>query len=151
MKMTIKETFPYLRVRNAPAALEFYKQAFGVTEKFRLTEPSGRVGHAELEFGGGVTVMVSEEYPELGIVGPESLGGTTFAIHLHVDDADAAIAHAVASGATIVRPPTDAFYGERGGTVRDPFGHEWLIGHEIEAVTPEEMQRRYTELMGKPC
>ncbi len=145
--MKIKETFPYLRVRNAPAALDFYKKVFGVAEKFRLVEPSGRVGHAELEFGGGVTVMVSEEYPELGIVGPQSLGGTTFAIHLHVDDADTAIARAVEAGATLVRPLSDSFYGERSGTVRDPFGHEWLIGHEIEAVTPDEMQRRYTALM----
>lgn len=144
--MSIHEAFPYLRVRNAPAAIEFYKRAFSVTEKFRLTEPSGRVGHAELSFG-PMTVMLSEEYPEMGILGPESVGGTTASIHLHVDDADAVIASAVAAGATVVRAPKDQFYGERSGAVRDPFGHEWLIGHEIEAMSPDEMQRRYTALM----
>lgn len=116
------------------------------TEKFRLTEPSGRVGHCELDFG-VATLMVSEEYPELGILGPESIGGTSVTIHLHVDNADALIAQVARAGGTVVRPPRDQFYGERGGTVRDPFGHEWMIGHEIEKVTPEEMQRRYDELM----
>jgi PhnB protein len=144
--MTIHEVFPYLRIKGADRAIEFYKQAFGVSEKFRLTEPSGRIGHAELDFG-GVVVMLSEEYPELGFLGPASIGGTSVSIHLHVDNADAAIDRAVAAGATLVRKPTDAFYGERSGTVRDPFGHEWLIGHSIETVTPDEMQRRYTEMM----
>lgn len=144
--MAIHEVFPYLRVRNAPAAITFYERAFGAKEKFRLTEPSGRVGHVELEFGSFI-VMVSEEYPEYGILGPESIGGTSTSIHLHVDDCDAVIAHAVELGAQLVRPPSDQFYGERSGTVRDPFGHEWLIGHHLEDMTPEEMQRRYTKLM----
>ena len=144
---TIHEVFPYLRVRDAGAAIAFYVRAFGATEKFRLTEPSGRIGHAELLFG-STTLMLSEEYPEMGIVGPQALGGTSFSVHLHVDDADRAIARAVEAGATLVRAAADQFYGERGGTVRDPFGHEWLLGHEIEKVTPEEMQRRYTAMMG---
>jgi len=144
--MSIHELFPYLRVKNAGKAIEFYTRAFGVTEKFRLTEPSGRIGHCELDFGGAV-VMLSEEYPELGFVGPQTIGGTSMSIHLHVDDCDAAIRHAVAEGAEVVREPSDAFYGERSGTVRDPFGHEWMIGHSIEDVTPEEMQRRYDALM----
>ena len=96
--MKIHEVFAYLRVRNAPEAITFYKKAFGATEKFRLTEPGGRVGHAELDFG-GTTIMLSDEYPELGIRGPESLGGTTIGIHLHVDDADETIRSAVAAGA----------------------------------------------------
>jgi len=144
--MTIHELFPYLRIKNAGAAIEFYKQAFGVTEKFRLTEPSGRIGHCELVFG-GMTLMLSEEYPELGFLGPQSIGGTSISLHLHVDDADAAIERALGAGATLVRPASDAFYGERSGTVRDPFGHEWMLGHSIEDVTPAEMQRRYDELM----
>lgn len=144
--MAIHEVFAYLRVKNAGAAIEFYEKAFGVTEKFRLTEPSGRIGHAELDFG-TTTVMVSEEYPEYGIVGPQSIGGTGVGIHLHVDDCDALIARAVEAGATVVRKPQDHFYGERSGTIRDPFGHEWLIGHELEKVTPAEMQRRYTAMM----
>lgn len=144
--MKIHETFALLRVKQADRAIEYYKAAFGVTEKFRLTEPSGRIGHCELEFG-NTTVMLSEEYPELGILGPQSVGGASVTIHLHVDDCDAALARAVEAGGTLVRPPSDAFYGERSGTVRDPFGHEWMIGHSIEDVSPEEMQRRYTELM----
>lgn len=144
--MSIHELFPYLRVKNAGKAIEFYTRAFGVTEKYRLTEPSGRIGHCELDFG-GTTVMLSEEYPEFGFVGPQTIGGTSMSIHLHVDDCDAAIRRAVTEGAEVVREPSDAFYGERSGTVRDPFGHEWMIGHSIEDVTPEEMQRRYDALM----
>ena len=142
----IHELFAYLRVGDAADAIRFYERAFGAKEKFRLVEPSGRVGHAELDFGGTI-VMLSDEYPEYGIRGPTTVGGTTFSIHLHVDDADAAIERAIAAGAELVRPASDAFYGERSGTVRDPFGHEWLLGHSIEDVTPEEMQRRYTKLM----
>lgn len=144
----VHEVYAYLRVRRAADAIEFYKKAFGATELFRLTEPAGRIGHAEIKLG-TTTLMLSEEYPELGIVGPEALGGTTFAIHLHVDNADAWMARAVAAGAVITRPATDAFYGERSGTVRDPFGHEWLLGHQIEEVPVEEMQRRYTDLMNQ--
>jgi uncharacterized glyoxalase superfamily protein PhnB len=144
--MIVHELFAYLRVRNAPAAIAFYADAFGAKEKYRLTEPSGRVGHAELDFGGR-TLMLSEEYPARGIVGPASLGGTTFSIHLHVDNADAVIDRAVGVGATLLRPPQDHFYGERSGTIRDPFGHEWLVGHAIEEVSPDEMQRRYAKLM----
>jgi PhnB protein len=144
--MNIHELFPYLRVKDAGRAIEFYKQAFGAVEKFRLTEPSGRIGHCELLFG-STTLMLSEEYPEYGFLGPQSIGGTSISIHLHLDDADAAIARAVSAGATVIRPASDAFYGERSGTVRDPFGHEWMLGHNIEDVAPEEMQRRYDELM----
>jgi uncharacterized glyoxalase superfamily protein PhnB len=143
--MKIHEVFPYLRVKNAAAAIDFYTSVFGGEELFRLTEPSGRIGHAEIKIG-GLTLMLSDEYPECDIRGPESLGGTTFSIHLHVDDADALMRKAVEAGATVVREMSDAFYGERSGTVRDPFGHEWLLGHQIEEVAPEEMQRRYTAL-----
>lgn len=142
----VHEVYPYLRVRRAAQAIEFYKQAFGATELFRLTEPGGRIGHAEIKLG-STTLMLSEEYPEYGIVGPEALGGTSFCIHLHVDNADEWIARAVAAGAVVTRPATDAFYGERSGVVRDPFGHEWLLGHQTEQVSVEEMQRRYDELM----
>ena len=144
--MAIHEVFAYLRLRDAAKAIEFYTKAFGATEKFRLSEPGGRIGHAELELG-GTTLMLSDEYPEFGIYGPASIGGTSFTIHLHVDDADALIGRAVAAGATVIRPAADQFYGERSGTVRDPFGHEWNIGHEIEKVTPQEMQRRYDAML----
>jgi uncharacterized glyoxalase superfamily protein PhnB len=133
-------------VRDAARAITFYEKAFGARELFRLTEPAGRIGHAELDFDGTV-LMVSEEYPEYGIMGPQSIGGTSVSIHLHVDNADETIERAVAAGAELLREPQDQFYGERSGTVRDPFGHEWLIGHNIEELTPDEMQRRYTEMM----
>jgi PhnB protein len=145
--MTIHEVFIYLRVKNAPAAVTFYERAFGAREKFRLVEPgTGRVGHVELEFG-GTTIMLSEEYPELGFLGPQSIGGCSASVHLHVDDADATMRRAVEAGAQVQREPTDHFYGERSGSLVDPFGHEWMIGHSIEQVAPEEMQRRYDELM----
>jgi len=144
----ILEVFPYLRVRSASEAIEFYARAFGAKERFRLTEPSGRIGHAEIKIGPTV-VMLADEYPEHGIHGPQSLGGTTFSIHLHVGDVDEAFEQAVSAGATVVRPLKDQFYGERSGTVRDPFGHEWLLGGHLETVTPEEMQRRFAALFQK--
>jgi len=144
----IHELYPYLRVHSTAEAIDFYSRAFGATELFRLTEPSGRIGHAEIKIG-PATLMLSDEYPENGIRGPKSLGGTTFSIHLHVADVDSTFEQAVAAGASVVRPLQNQFYGERSGTVRDPFGHEWLIGGHLETVTPEEMQRRYTAMFEK--
>lgn len=144
--MKIHELFAYLRVKDASRAIDFYIEAFDATEKFRLCEPGGRVGHAEVDIG-GTTLMLSDEFPEHQILGPESLGGSSITIHLHVDDADAVIERARKAGATIVREAQDHFYGERSGTVRDPVGHEWNIGHHLEEVAVEEMQRRYDEMM----
>lgn len=141
--MVVHELFVYLRTKNTDEAVKFYQRAFGATEKFRLVEPSGRIGHVELELG-STTVMISDEFPEYGIYAPDPDGRGTFVVHLHVDDADALIEQAVQAGATVTRAPEDQFYGERSGTIRDPFGYDWLIGHSIEDVTPEEMQRRYT-------
>ena len=143
--MKIHELFAYLHVRDAAKAIEFYTTVLGATEKFRLAEPSGRIGHAELDLG-GTTLMLSDEFPEHGIRGPEADAGTSVTIHLHVDDADAVIRRAADAGAKVEIEPTDHFYGERSGSFRDPFGHRWNIGHSIEEVTPEEMQRRYTEM-----
>lgn len=145
--MRIKEMFPYLNVRDAARAIDFYTRAFGVKEKFRLVEPTGRIGHAELDFGEGMTLMLADEFPELGFHSPQSIGGTSFTVHLHVDDADGMIRRAAEAGATVERKPEDQFHGERSGIVRDPFGHRWNIGHSIEEVSPEEMQRRYTKLL----
>lgn len=144
--MKIHELFAYLGVHDAAKAVEFYRGVFGATEKFRLVEPTGRIGHVELDFG-GTTVMLCDEYPELDFVGPKKLGGTPVTIHLHVDDCDAFIRRAVAAGSELARAPEDHFYGERSGTIIDPFGHRWNIGHHIEDVSPEEMQRRYTAAM----
>jgi PhnB protein len=143
--MTIHEMFPYLRVTDAAAAIDFYQRAFGAQEKFRLTEPNGRIGHAELMLG-GMTLMLSDEFPEFGLNSASTIGATAVSIHLHVDDADALLRQAVAAGATVEMEPADMFYGERLGVVRDPFGHRWMIGHSIEEVAPDEMQRRYTKM-----
>lgn len=144
--MAIHELFPYLHVSDAARAIDFYTRVFGVKEKFRLTEPGGRIGHAELDFN-GATLMLSDEYPEMNIRGADRFEGTAVSLHLHVDDADALIAKAVAAGATLLMAPQDAFYGERSGVVRDPFGHRWNIGHSIEDLAPDEMQRRYDALL----
>ena len=144
--MKVHELFAYLHVKDAAKAIEFYKQAFGAAEKFRLSEPGGRIGHAELVFNGS-TLMLSDEFPEYGIRGPQTNEGTSVTIHLHVDDADEVIRRAVAAGAQVESEPKDQFYGERSGRICDPFGHRWNIGHSIEDVTAEEMQRRYTAMM----
>ena len=144
--MATHELFAYLSVHNAVAAIEFYTAAFGAKEKFRLTEPSGRVGHVEMDFD-GTTLMLADEFPEYNFRGPKAVGGTSVTMHLHVDNADQAIERAVKAGATVERPAVDQFYGERSGSVIDPFGHRWSIGHSIEDVKPEEMQRRYDKLM----
>jgi uncharacterized glyoxalase superfamily protein PhnB len=145
--MRIHEVFAYLHVRDAARAIAFYTSVFEAKEKMRLAEASGRIGHAELDFG-GTTVMLADEFPELGIRGPAAVGGTTVTIHLHVDDADEVIRRAEAAGATVLIPPRDQFYGERSGRIRDPFGHEWNIGHHVEDVSPDDMQARYTKLSG---
>jgi PhnB protein len=141
--MTIHEMYPYLCVADASAAIEFYEKAFGAREKLRLAEPGGRVGHAERDFG-CATLMLADEFPEYGLRSPTAIGGTAVTIHLHVDDADALIRRAAGLGATIQMEPRDHSHGERSGSIIDPFGHRWLIGHSIEDVSPEEMQRRYT-------
>jgi len=142
----IHEVFAYLRVADAARAIAYYTEVFSAEEKYRLAEPSGRIGHAELAFG-DTTVMVSDEYPEMDIRGPASIGATSVSIHLHVDDADAMLERGEKAGGKIIRPAQDQFYGERSGTLRDPFGHEWMVGHSIEEVSPEEMQRRYDEML----
>ena len=147
-EQNIHDVYAYLRLHDTKAAIDFYARAFGARELFRLVEPGGKVGHAEVKIG-PVTLMLSDEYPEMGIRGPRSIGGTSVSIHIHAGDVDRLFEQAVAAGATVVRPLQNQFYGERSGTVRDPFGHEWLLGGHIEDVTPEEMQRRYTELFNE--
>jgi PhnB protein len=139
-----REMFPYLCVNDAQAAVDFYTQVFDMKEKFRLTEPGGRIGHVELDFD-GATLMVSEEYPEYDIRSPKSIGATGVTIHLHVENADAVVARALQAGATLHMPLADQFYGERSGSFFDPFGHRWNVGHSIEEVTPQEMQERYDQ------
>lgn len=144
--MAVHEVYPYLHVKDAAKAIGFYALAFGAKEKFRLTEPSGRIGHAELDFN-GYTLMLADEFPEYDILGPKPGSHTTVTIHLHVDDCDEMIERARQAGAEVTVAPQDQFYGERSGCVIDPFGHRWNIGHHIEEVSTEEMQRRYSAML----
>ena len=132
---------PYLIVKGAAAAIEYYKKAFGATELMRLPQPDGRVGHAELKIGDSV-FMLADEFPEMKIVGPATLGNTSVGLLLHVENADAVFDKAVSLGAKVKKPMADQFYGDRTGTLEDPFGHKWTISHHVEDVTPEEMKRR---------
>ena len=145
--MNVHELFVYLCVSDVQGAIDFYSRAFGAREKLRLTEPGGRVGHAEIEIGDQV-VMLAEPFPEMNVVPPDPTAGDPVAIHLHLDDADATLAAAKEAGATVLAECQDQFYGERSGRLRDPYGHVWLLGHSIEEVAPEEMQRRYDALFG---
>jgi PhnB protein len=148
--MAIHELFAYIHVKNAGEAIAFYTSVFGATEKFRLVEPGGRLGHAELDFA-GATLMISEEFAECGVQGPQAGAPTSVTLHLHVDNCDEVIARALKAGATLEMAAQDQFYGERSGSFRDPSGHRWSVGHSIEDVAPEEMQRRYTAMMGSPA
>ncbi len=145
MSNAIHEVFVYLCVKDADAAVDFYSEAFGATEIFRLTEPSGRIGHIELNFGETI-VMLSEEFPELEVLAPKSSDNHASQVHLHVENCDKMAESAISNGARMINEPQDHFYGERSCKLEDPFGHLWLIGHTIEKVTPEEMQCRYTAL-----
>ena len=137
---------PYLCCNDAARAIEFYKQAFGATEAMRLSEPGGRIGHAEIRIG-DAPIMLSDEYPEMDVRSPQSLGGSPVLIHLYVDDVDALASRAVAAGAKLLRPVADQFYGDRSGTLTDPFGHRWMIATRKEDVSAAEMQKRYDALM----
>ena len=132
---------PYLCVKGAAQAIEFYKKAFLATERMRIAQPDGRVGHAELQVGDSV-IMLSDEFPEIGARSPQSLGGSPVGIHLYVEDADAIFSQAVAAGAKIKRPIADQFYGDRLGGVEDPFGHTWWISTHKEDLSPQEIERR---------
>ena len=137
---------PYLCVKGAASAIEFYEKAFGAKEVLRLAEPGGRIGHAEIRIG-EARIMLADEYPELGFLSPPSIGGSAVSIALEVEDVDAVAARAVAAGAKLTRPVRDEFYGERSGKLEDPFGHVWQVSTPIEEVSAEEMQRRYDALM----
>ncbi|MDR3636235.1 MAG: VOC family protein [Isosphaeraceae bacterium] len=132
---------PYLIVRGAADAIEFYKTAFGATELFRMAAPDGKVGHAELLIGDS-PIMLADEAPERGVRGPQSYGGSAVSILLYVEDVDVLFNQAVSAGAKVSRPVTDQFYGDRMGSVEDPFGHTWHIATHIEDVPPDEMARR---------
>ena len=134
---------PYLVVDDASAAIDFYKRALGATEKFRM--PMGnRIGHAELQIGDS-HIMLADEFPEVGHRGPKALGGTPVSIMLYVEDVDSTFRQAIDAGAMEKRPLENQFWGDRMGTLTDPFGHVWSLATHVEEVPPEEMQRRMEE------
>ncbi len=132
---------PYLIVDGAAKALDFYKRVFGATERMRMAGPGGKVGHAEISIGDSV-IMLADEHPEMGARGPRAFGGSPVSVMLYVADVDATVKTAVAAGAKLLRPVEDKFYGDRSGSIEDPFGHHWHVSTHIEDVPPDEMARR---------
>ena len=139
---------PYLIIKGAAAAIEFYKKVFGAKELFRMPGPGGKVGHAELQIGDS-RIMLADEHPEMGAKSPASFGGSPVGLMLYVEDVDARFNRAVAAGATVKKPLADQFYGDRSGTVSDPFGHQWTIATHKEDLSPEEIDRRMKAMMKK--
>ena len=139
---------PYLIVTGAARALEFYKQVFGATEVVRMDGPGGKVIHAEIKIGDS-HIMLADEFPEMDALSPQSIGGTPVSLMLYFEDADAVTARAVSAGAKVLRPVQDQFYGDRCGTIVDPFGHKWTIATHKEDLSPEEIQKRAAVLFGQ--
>lgn len=137
---------PYLYIRNAAEAMRFYQQAFGAVETMRLATPDGSVMHAEMRIG-EAHFMLSEEMPDMGAKSPTSLGGAGVGLMFYVEDVDALFDQAFAAGATVVRPVMDQFWGDRMGTLEDPFGHKWSLATHVEDVSPEEIQTRFATFM----
>ena len=131
----------YLCVNGAADAIVFYEHVLGAKERVRIAGPDGKIGHAELELGESV-IMLSDEYPDMDASGPKSVGGTPVTVSVYVDDVDATFAAAIAAGAKELRPVEDHFYGDRAGTIEDPFGHRWTVATNIEDVSAAEMQKR---------
>ena len=137
---------PYLVIQGAGAAIDYYKKVFGATERMRMPAPGGMIGHAEIQVGGSV-IMLADEFPQMGFRGPKSVGGTPVSLMLYVPNVDEVFKRALDAGAKELRPVADQFYGDRLGTLEDPFGHVWSIGTHVEDVSPDEMRRRSAEMM----
>ena len=139
---------PYLIIKDAARAIEFYKKAFGATELMRIAEPSGKVMHAEIKIGNS-PIMIADEFPEMGARSPQALGGSPVSIFLYVEDVDALASQAIAAGAKVLRPVQDQFWGDRYGKLADPFGHVWDIATHKEDVAPEEIHKRTAAAFGR--
>jgi PhnB protein len=139
---------PYLSVRGAAQAIDFYKAAFGAKEVMRMPGPEGKLGHAEVRIGEAL-VMLADEHGAMDFLGPQARGGTTVLLHLYVKDVDATLKRAVDAGGELVRPLQNQFYGDRTGSIRDPFGHVWHLATHVEDVAPAEMRKRAAELAAK--
>lgn len=132
---------PYLFVKSAINAIEFYKNVFGATEIMRMPGPDGRIMHAELRIGDSI-VMLADENPHMGMMSPQTVGGFSVGLHVYIPDVDAVVQKAVENGAKPLRPVKDQFYGDRSGSILDPFGHLWTVSTHVEDVTPEELKKR---------
>jgi PhnB protein len=132
---------PYLVVRGAAKALDFYAKAFGAEERLRMPGPDGAVMHGEFKIGNSI-IMIGEENPQMGALSPQAIGGTAVSLMLYVADVDAVFARATKAGCTAQMPPTDMFWGDRYGKLKDPFGHDWAIATHKEDVAPQEMAKR---------
>lgn len=132
---------PYLIVKGADKALEFYKKAFGAEEIFRIPTPEGKIGHCEFQIGDS-RIMMADEFPDMGSVAPSGTRGSSFSLLIYVEDVDALFQRAVDAGAKVMKPLKDEFYGDRMGSLQDPFGHIWNLGEHVEDVSPEEMKKR---------
>ena len=140
---------PYLMVKGAAQAIDFYKRAFGATERLRMAGPDGKsIAHAEITIGNSI-VMLADECPERGMSSPQTLKGTPVAFALYVEDSDAAFKRAVGTGATVLLPIADQFYGDRSGTVQDPFGHKWTLSTHKEDLSPQELNSRMADACAK--
>jgi PhnB protein len=141
--------YEHLTIQGASRALDFYQRAFGATELMRIPGPGDQVMHAEILLGDS-HIMLADECPQMQALGPKTLGGSPVLLHLYVPDADALFARAIAAGATVEQPMETKFYGDRSGSVLDPFGHRWTLSTHVEDVSPEEIGRRIAA-MGKPA
>jgi PhnB protein len=139
---------PYLAVEDADQAIDYYTKAFGARERVRMEAPGGAVGHAELEIGDSV-VMLSDPFPQSSTKPPKELGGSSVSVFMYVEDVDAVVKQAVDAGATVLMEVEDQFWGDRFGTVQDPFGHSWSIATHVEDVPPEEMAERAKAAMAE--
>lgn len=137
---------PYLIVSDAQKAIEFYKRAFGAKEVLRLASPDGKIGHAEVKIGDS-HVMLADEFPEMGAKSPQALGGSPVGLCIYLENVDAAFDKAIAAGGKVERPLADQFYGDRSGTLVDPFGHKWTLATHIEDVPQAEIERRFAAMM----
>jgi PhnB protein len=138
---------PYLVVDGAAQAIAFYQEVLGATERLRMGAPGGKVGHAELEIGDSV-VMLADEFPDMGAVGPRTVGGTPVTLMVYVEDVDDTFARALRAGGREVRAVQNQFYGDRSGQFEDPFGHLWIVGTHVEDVPPEELEQRAAQAAG---
>jgi PhnB protein len=139
---------PYLIVDGAAKAIDFYKKVFGATEKMRMPAPGGKVGHAELTLGDSM-IMLADEHPEMDHRGPHAYKGAAVSLMVYVQDVDATVKTALASGAKVIRPVENQFYGDRMGTIEDPFGHQWYVATHVEDVPQEELAKRAAAAMAK--